>query len=123
MVEGQKRRVESIKQQAQDTALTFRDRFKEKVSGKARNALPIPEALVPGVMIESNANIRKQVESKHQRKVKGIATYSQAGAGYGLSTLWTVLITFPLMASIQECNSPYTFDKPPFVFCQQSQGQ
>lgn len=32
----------------------------------------------------------------------GIATYSQAGATYGLSTLWTALITFPLMASIQE---------------------
>jgi NRAMP (natural resistance-associated macrophage protein)-like metal ion transporter len=31
----------------------------------------------------------------------GIATYSQAGAQYGLSTLWTALITFPLMASIQ----------------------
>ncbi len=32
----------------------------------------------------------------------GIATYSQAGAAYGLSTLWTALITLPLMASIQE---------------------
>ncbi len=32
----------------------------------------------------------------------GIATYSQAGAGFGLTTLWTSLITFPLMASIQE---------------------
>jgi NRAMP (natural resistance-associated macrophage protein)-like metal ion transporter len=32
----------------------------------------------------------------------GIATYSQAGAAYGISTLWTALITFPLMASIQE---------------------
>ena len=32
----------------------------------------------------------------------GIATYSQAGAVFGLSTLWTALITFPLMASIQE---------------------
>jgi NRAMP (natural resistance-associated macrophage protein)-like metal ion transporter len=32
----------------------------------------------------------------------GIATYSQAGAAYGLATLWTSLITFPLMASIQE---------------------
>ena len=32
----------------------------------------------------------------------GIATYSQAGAGYGLSTLWTALIAFPLMAAIQE---------------------
>jgi Mn2+/Fe2+ NRAMP family transporter len=32
----------------------------------------------------------------------GIATYSQAGAAYGLSTLWAALITFPLMAAIQE---------------------
>ncbi|MBS1635250.1 MAG: Nramp family divalent metal transporter [Bacteroidetes bacterium] len=32
----------------------------------------------------------------------GIATYSQAGAIFGLMTLWTALITFPLMASIQE---------------------
>ena len=32
----------------------------------------------------------------------GIATYSQAGAAYGLTTLWTALITFPLMAAIQE---------------------
>ncbi len=32
----------------------------------------------------------------------GIATYSQAGAAFGMSTLWTALITFPLMASIQE---------------------
>ncbi len=32
----------------------------------------------------------------------GIATYSQAGAAYGFSTLWTALITFPLMASVQE---------------------
>lgn len=32
----------------------------------------------------------------------GIATYSQAGAAHGLSTLWTALITFPLMASMQE---------------------
>lgn len=32
----------------------------------------------------------------------GIATYSQAGAAYGLSTLWTALIAFPLMASIQQ---------------------
>src|SRR5204863_2951928 len=32
----------------------------------------------------------------------GIATYSQAGAKFGLATLWTALITFPLMASLQE---------------------
>ena len=32
----------------------------------------------------------------------GIVTYSQAGAGFGLATLWTAWITFPLMAAIQE---------------------
>jgi NRAMP (natural resistance-associated macrophage protein)-like metal ion transporter len=32
----------------------------------------------------------------------GIATYSQAGASLGLSTLWTALIAFPLMAAIQQ---------------------
>jgi len=32
----------------------------------------------------------------------GIATYSQAGAQYGFATLWTALITFPLMAAVQE---------------------
>lgn len=31
----------------------------------------------------------------------GIATYSQAGAAYGLSTLWTAIVAFPLMAAIQ----------------------
>jgi len=32
----------------------------------------------------------------------GIATYSQAGAAFGLATLWTALFTFPLMAAMQE---------------------
>jgi NRAMP (natural resistance-associated macrophage protein)-like metal ion transporter len=32
----------------------------------------------------------------------GIATYSQAGAAYGLSTLWTGILAFPLMAAIQQ---------------------
>jgi NRAMP (natural resistance-associated macrophage protein)-like metal ion transporter len=32
----------------------------------------------------------------------GIATYSQAGAAYGLSTLWTSIVAFPLMASLQQ---------------------
>jgi NRAMP (natural resistance-associated macrophage protein)-like metal ion transporter len=31
----------------------------------------------------------------------GIATYSQAGSRFGFLTLWTALITFPLMAAIQ----------------------
>jgi NRAMP (natural resistance-associated macrophage protein)-like metal ion transporter len=32
----------------------------------------------------------------------GIATYSQAGAQFGMGMLWTMLFTFPLMAAIQE---------------------
>ena len=32
----------------------------------------------------------------------GIATYSQAGAQFGLATLWTALISTPLMIAIQE---------------------
>jgi NRAMP (natural resistance-associated macrophage protein)-like metal ion transporter len=32
----------------------------------------------------------------------GIATYSQAGAQFGLSFLWTALLTLPLMAAVQE---------------------
>jgi NRAMP (natural resistance-associated macrophage protein)-like metal ion transporter len=31
----------------------------------------------------------------------GIATYSQAGAQFGLNMLWTMLITYPLMAAVQ----------------------
>jgi NRAMP (natural resistance-associated macrophage protein)-like metal ion transporter len=32
----------------------------------------------------------------------GIATYSQAGAQFGLTTLWTAFLSFPLMAAVQE---------------------
>ena len=31
----------------------------------------------------------------------GIATYSQGGAQFGFNLLWTLLLTFPLMAAIQ----------------------
>ncbi|HEX7760693.1 MAG TPA: Nramp family divalent metal transporter [Caulobacteraceae bacterium] len=32
----------------------------------------------------------------------GIATYSQAGAQFGLGMLWTVIVTYPLMAGFQQ---------------------
>src|ERR1700730_15304447 len=32
----------------------------------------------------------------------GIATYSQAGAQFGLSFLWSALLTLPLMATFQD---------------------
>lgn len=31
-----------------------------------------------------------------------MATYAQAGSNYGLSFLWVALLTFPLMAVVQE---------------------
>jgi NRAMP (natural resistance-associated macrophage protein)-like metal ion transporter len=31
----------------------------------------------------------------------GIATYSQAGAQYGVNMLWTMLLTYPLMTAVQ----------------------
>ena len=32
----------------------------------------------------------------------GIATYAQTGAQFGFAMLWAALITFPLMAGVQE---------------------
>jgi hypothetical protein len=32
----------------------------------------------------------------------GIATYSQAGAQFGFGTLWTLLLTLPLMIAVQD---------------------
>src|SRR5437764_33771 len=31
----------------------------------------------------------------------GIGTYAMAGASFGYATLWTALVTFPLMAAVQ----------------------
>ena len=31
----------------------------------------------------------------------GVATYAQAGAAFGYATLWTALVTFPMMAAVQ----------------------
>ena len=35
----------------------------------------------------------------------GIATYSQAGAQFGFTILWTMLFSYPLMAAIQEISA------------------
>lgn len=35
----------------------------------------------------------------------GIATYSQAGAQFGLNTAWTLIVTYPLMVGIQEISA------------------
>jgi hypothetical protein len=56
MVEGQKRRVESIRQQVQDITLNVRDRIKEKVSGKVRFML-FQETMTPEVFIKFPARL------------------------------------------------------------------
>jgi Mn2+/Fe2+ NRAMP family transporter len=35
----------------------------------------------------------------------GIATYSQIGAQFGFSMLWTLVLSYPLMAAIQESSA------------------
>src|SRR5215471_7769476 len=35
----------------------------------------------------------------------GIATYSQVGAQFGYALLWTMLLSYPLMAAIQEISA------------------
>ena len=62
--------------------------FFNKYSGKAKRVWKV---LGPGLITGSSDD-----------DPSGIATYSQAGAAFGLTTLWTALLTFPLMASIQE---------------------
>ncbi|MDP4253028.1 MAG: divalent metal cation transporter, partial [Bacteroidota bacterium] len=61
---------------------------KTKFSAKIKKALKI---MGPGLITGASDD-----------DPSGIATYSQAGAQFGMATLWTALITFPLMASIQE---------------------
>lgn len=63
-------------------------RIKRKISHKL---FPVWKKLGPGLITGASDD-----------DPSGIATYSQAGAAYGLSTLWTAFFTFPLMASIQE---------------------
>ena len=63
----------------------------EKKSKKSFSPLALWKLLGPGL-----------ITGAADDDPSGIATYSQAGAQYGLGTLWTALITFPLMAAVQE---------------------
>lgn len=61
---------------------------KKKITERLRNFFKI---LGPGLITGASDD-----------NPSGIATYSQAGASFGTMTLWTSIVTFPLMASIQE---------------------
>src|ERR1035437_8416180 len=60
----------------------------KRLLGKARR---IFKAIGPGIVTGASDD-----------DPSGIATYSQAGAQFGLATLWTPFITYPLMTSIHE---------------------
>jgi NRAMP (natural resistance-associated macrophage protein)-like metal ion transporter len=82
------------------------------------------------VLVEEKSTPKEQVAAEHHRAVgklfdrgiwcvlgpgvttgasdddpSGIATYSQAGAAFGFALLWTLLLTLPLMAAIQEVSA------------------
>jgi NRAMP (natural resistance-associated macrophage protein)-like metal ion transporter len=81
--------------QALESGIEHSQKFASKIPG--RNMNPIKKArdywysLGPGLTTGASDD-----------DPSGIATYSQAGAQYGLSLLWLAAITFPLMAVIQE---------------------
>ena len=60
----------------------------------ALNWLPLKRVLGPGL-----------ITGAADDDPSGIATYSQAGAQFGFSITWTLLLTYPLMAVIQEISA------------------
>lgn len=71
-------------------------------------------SFIPSLMMK-RSNIQKKILKRIKRifgpglvtgasddDPSGIATYSQAGAMFGLDALWTAVFTFPLMAALQE---------------------
>ena len=61
---------------------------------KAEQRLPFLKTLGPGLITGASDD-----------DPSGIATYSQAGAQFGFATGWTMLLTFPLMAAIQQISA------------------
>ena len=61
----------------------------KRIHGRVQNAALL-ERLGPGL-----------ITGAADDDPSGIATYSQAGAAYGYHLLWTMLLTYPLMAGIQ----------------------
>ena len=91
--------------------------------GKVAKNVPEPPAVTPEEGVEVADSTEKEIVSKKPFRLaeeywdtlgpglttgaadddpSGIATYSQAGAQYGLQLLWLALFSFPLMAAIQE---------------------
>ena len=72
------------------------------VSWILKNARAIPQAKPRGFLRRFVANLGPGlVTGAADDDPSGISTYSVAGAAFGYSFLWTALLTFPLMASVQ----------------------
>ena len=65
--------------------------YRRPHSSASRRLLSILRVLGPGLVTGSADD-----------DPSGIATYSQVGAQFGYAMLWTMLLTYPLMAAIQE---------------------
>jgi NRAMP (natural resistance-associated macrophage protein)-like metal ion transporter len=62
----------------------------------------VPQPKEPGVVRRFFANLGPGlITGAADDDPSGISTYSVAGATFGYSFLWTVLLTFPLMAAVQ----------------------
>jgi hypothetical protein len=80
-------------------------KFHEVVLGDGTLPLPILEAQVNRPSPEASTWLSKLgpglITGAADDDPSGIATYSQAGAQFGFNLLWTLLLTYPLMAAIQ----------------------
>ncbi|OQA52955.1 MAG: Divalent metal cation transporter MntH [candidate division WS2 bacterium ADurb.Bin280] len=79
--------------QALDQTIETTQKVKEEIvdKGPVKKAREYWELLGPGLTTGASDD-----------DPSGIATYSQAGAKYGFSFLWTAVLTFPMMALVQE---------------------
>src|SRR3954468_17806604 len=77
-----------------------------KQSGKAENRKPQAEAAKPFAFKDFIKSLGPGlITGASDDDPSGIGTYSQAGAQLGYSVGWTMLLTFPLMVSIQEISA------------------
>src|SRR5277367_1619202 len=66
---------------------------------KTAGEVSVPHKSVPSFLLRLGPGL---ITGAADDDPSGIATYSQAGAQFGMGMLWTMLFSFPLMAAIQE---------------------
>jgi NRAMP (natural resistance-associated macrophage protein)-like metal ion transporter len=76
------------------TAVLHRNRAAPEAGGLRERIANVFQAIGPGLITGASDD-----------DPSGIATYSQAGAQFGFSISWTLLLTYPLMAVVQEISA------------------